>query len=115
VRARRGYRGHPNKVEPPALLAPETPEMRDMKANVRSRHEMINGRLKNWGALKETWRHHHTHQGITFQCFVIMVQLSMEIDSLVLQVEYHTPRIGNNDRLEDHDELNAGRFEFRIC
>jgi len=109
VRAHRGYRSHPNKVEPPALLSPDTPEMRDMKANVRSRHEMINDRLKNWGTLKETWRHHHTHHGITFQC------LSMEIDILILQVEYNTPRIGNNDRLEDHDELNAGRFEFRNC
>ena len=42
-----------------------------------------------------------------------MVQLSIEVDSPVLQVEYHTPRIGTEDRLEEDDELNAGRFENR--
>jgi len=29
----------------------------------------------------------------------------MEVDSPILQVEYHTPRIGNEDRLDDNDEL----------
>jgi len=113
VEADKGCRGYPDKIETPDFISHQTSEMREMKSNVRLRHEMVNGRLKNWGALKQTWRHHHTHHGLAFRCIVIMVQLSMEVDSPVLQVEYHTPRIGTEDRLEDNDELNAARFEFR--
>ena len=113
VEADKGYRGYPDQIETPDFISPETSEMREMKSKVRARHEMVNGRLKTWGALKQAWRHHHTHHGLAFRCIVIMVQLSMEVDSPVLQVEYHTPRIGTEDRLEDNDELNAARFEFR--
>ena len=40
---------------------------RAMQGRVRARHEMLNGRLKNWGILSQVFRHHIMTHGNVFR------------------------------------------------
>jgi hypothetical protein len=51
-----GYVGHVDKIKCPKNPA-NPPGNLKMQGSVRSRHETLNGRLKNWGILSQTFRH----------------------------------------------------------
>ena len=55
---------------------------RKKMSNARARHETINGRLKTWGCLKQTFRHHRSKHHIVFKAVLTLVQTSMNQGSL---------------------------------
>ncbi len=65
VEADEGYAGHPDKVKRPANPC-NPPENLAMQGRVRSRHETLNGRLKNWGILRQMHCHDILHHGNVF-------------------------------------------------
>jgi hypothetical protein len=60
-----------------------------MQARVRSRHETLNSRLKNWGILAQVYRHDIREHGIVFQACAVVTQLMIANEEpLLLEVEY---------------------------
>jgi hypothetical protein len=57
VEADDGYRGHADKVKCPQNAANPVANLA-MQGRVRARHEMLNGRLKNWGILSQVFFRH---------------------------------------------------------
>ena len=100
VEADRGYRGEPDAVEDPDYFEPNTPEMKAMKTNVRARHEAINGRIKNWGAMRLAWRHNHGFHGVAFRAIIMLINISFDLQAEPPQVFYQTRPIPRED---DHE------------
>ena len=44
----------------------------------RSRHEIVNRRIKQFGALQGIWRHENEKHGIVFRAAITIVQLKLE-------------------------------------
>ena len=66
VEADDGYIGEaPQKVKCPGCASNPT-ENKEMQNRVRSRHESLNGRLKNWEILKVLYRHDLMEHGNVF-------------------------------------------------
>ncbi len=85
-----GYQGSaPGKVKcPDGLLADPDDGMKAMSARVRSCHETINERFKNWGILNTPYRHNiFAHQAV-FGANVALTQLSLHANPL-FSVEYY--------------------------
>jgi hypothetical protein len=59
-----------------------------MKANARARHETLNGRLKNFGALSQKFRHGIENHGAVFRAAAIIVQIQIEEESPLFSVDY---------------------------
>ena len=53
-------------------------EARELRQRIRSRHETINARLKNFGVLKQLFRHPTMNHGIYFRAVVVLTQLLLE-------------------------------------
>jgi hypothetical protein len=87
VEADEGYRGHPDKIECPGNDA-NPAENGAMQGRVRARHEMLNGRLKNWGILSQVFRHHITRHGDLFRVCAVVTQLTIENGEPLFEVEY---------------------------
>jgi hypothetical protein len=60
-----GYRGHASKIKCPKNDTNPAANLA-MQGRARARHEMLNGRLKNWGILKQVFRHHISLHGDVF-------------------------------------------------
>jgi hypothetical protein len=59
-----------------------------MQGRVRACHEMLNGRLKNWGILSQVFRHHIMMHGDVFQVCAVVTQLTVENGEPLFEVEY---------------------------
>ena len=57
---------------------------------VHVRHEMFNARLKNFFALRNSFRHDQSHHGLAFRCIIMMVQLTFESGYVLPKVSYMT-------------------------
>ena len=87
VIADRGYIGDEKVVTPDNFK-----NARHKKAMgiARARHETINGRLKNWGILKQIFRHHRNKHHIVFKCILVLTQIDIETGNPPFQVTgYH--------------------------
>jgi hypothetical protein len=64
---------------------------RDMRALALARHEHVNGRLKNFAALRDKF-HHNAHReekhGLIVHALAVAVQLSFELGESLHQIEY---------------------------
>mgnify|MGYP006206982325 FL=1 len=87
VEADEGYVGHPDKI-----VCPTNPgysdERRAMSARARARHETLNGRLKNWGILKQVFRHRIHLHGTVFRACAVVTQVGILIGESLFEVEY---------------------------
>lgn len=89
VEADDGYIGEaPQRVKCPSSAANPTENLA-MQNRVRSRHETLNGRLKNWEILKQPFRHNILDHGDVFRSIVIITQLSIENGDPLFQVDYN--------------------------
>ena len=62
-----------------------------IKANVRARHETVNGRFKDWGILSRPYRHIPSSHASVFRAIVVITQISMSLDrSTLFNVDYTT-------------------------
>jgi hypothetical protein len=87
VEADEGYHGHPDKIKCPGNDA-NPAENRAMQGRVRARHEMLNGRLKNWGILSQVFRHHIMMHGDVFRACAVVTQLTIQDGEPLFEVEY---------------------------
>jgi hypothetical protein len=87
VEADKGYRGHPDKIKCPDNAA-NPRENLAMQARVRSRHETLNGRLKNWGILAQVYRHDISKHGDVFRACAVITQLMIQNGEPLFSVEY---------------------------
>ena len=82
-----GYVGCANKIKCPDNPCNPVDNL-GMQARVRSRHETINGRFKNWGILSQTYRHDISRHGDVFRAIAIITQLAIDNGSPLFQVNY---------------------------
>lgn len=80
----RGYRGERNYISIPSSHDEE--EVRDFKGRALSRHETFNGRLKNFDALQQLFRHSIAKHNQCFRAGVVIVQTSLENGSPLFEV-----------------------------
>jgi len=87
VEADNGYVGHPDKIKCPNNDC-NPAENLGMQLAARSRHETFNGRLKNWGILKRTYRHDIMQHGSVFTACAVITQLCVANGEPLFEVEY---------------------------
>ena len=62
-----------------------------IKADVRARHETVNGRFKEWGMFSRPYRHIPSSHASVFRAIVVITQISMSLDrSTLFNVDYTT-------------------------
>ena len=83
-----GYVGHADKIVCPTN-AGNPPKLQKMQGRARARHETLNGRLKNWGILSQTFRHRiHLHGTVFRACAVILQVGIISGEERLFNVEY---------------------------
>ena len=88
VEADDGYIGDaPQKVKCPGCASNPT-ENQEMQSRVRSRHETMNGRLKNWGILNSVYRHDLMEHGNVFRAIIVITQLGINGGEKLFEVDY---------------------------
>ena len=91
VEADDGYIGEaPRHIKCPKSFT--NPELTvRMQARVRSRQETINRRFKQWGILKQEYRHDLTKHGDVFRAIVVITQLTQNLGDRVFATGYRDP------------------------
>jgi len=94
VEADDGYIGeHPEHIKCPAgLCNPEETEF--MQQRVRNRQETVNRRFKDWGCLKQVWRHEIPLHGDAFRAVAIITQLTINSGDKLFECGYRDPPYG---------------------
>ena len=88
VEADDGYIGEaPQKVKCPGCASNLT-ENQAMQNRVRSRHESLNGRLKNWEILMSMYRHDIMEDGNVFRAVAVITQISINAGKQLFEVDY---------------------------
>jgi hypothetical protein len=87
VEADDGYIGEvPQKVKCPGYASNPT-ENQEMQNRVRSRHESLNGRIKNWEILKSMYRHDLMEHGNVFRAIAVITQISIISGEKLFEVD----------------------------
>jgi hypothetical protein len=90
VEADRGYRGDDRLMNPDVA---QSREARIQKSQVRGRHEIVNGRLKNFNILDDVFRTTgedlFEKHGLAFRAVAVIVQLGFELHGHLYDVEYN--------------------------
>jgi DDE superfamily endonuclease len=76
VEADKGYRGEPSCVRTPTDWVSYVD--RKAKSRARSRHETVNRRLKQWGCLRQTFRHDRRVHKVCFAAVAVCTQLCFD-------------------------------------
>jgi len=71
----------------------------EQKQLARSRHEVVNRRIKQWNALCTVYRNHPSTHGRVFIACTVITSLIMQLDMPIFNVEY-------DDTEFDEDYLN---------
>jgi hypothetical protein len=88
VEADDGYIGKAlQKVKCPGCTSNPT-KNQEMQNRVRSRHESLNGRLKNWEILKSMYHHDIMEHGNVFQAIAVITQISINTGKQLFDVDY---------------------------
>jgi hypothetical protein len=91
VEADDGYRGeHPQKIKCPCGIA-NLEETEFMQQRIRNRQETINKRFKDWGAMRQLWRHEIPRHGEAFRVIAIILQLSINDGEKMFECGYRDP------------------------
>ena len=59
-----------------------------MKKVARARHETVNGRFKQWGALRQIFRHDRSKHGVVMNAVVNITQIDIEEESPLFPIYY---------------------------
>eukprot|EP00977_Amphora_coffeiformis_P007617 scaffold1684_cov214-Amphora_coffeaeformis.AAC.1 len=92
VEADKGYRGEPTKVRIPVDHI--NPGQKKQKNRARARHETVNHHFKDFGVLRQIFRHPVTtynmskHKAV-FNAVVVIVQLQINNGEKLFQVDFH--------------------------
>lgn len=85
VEADRGYRGEYYSVRTPVDY--ETEEERKAKGQLMARHETVNRRFKQFGALKQVFRHNMGVHRVVFESVVVITQLGINNGEKLFHVD----------------------------
>ena len=86
VEADAGYRGYPDKVRTPGMVLSLSDKR--AKKNARARHEHINKRFKQWGCLKQIYRHDIDDHYLYFASVAVITELCIENGEPLYSVRY---------------------------
>ncbi len=89
VEADSGYRGQPDSVCTPNCNVFINEVGKRQKELVRSRHETLNKRLKQWHCLHDTFRHDLEKHSFVFQAVAVIVQVAIENGEPLFRVDYN--------------------------
>ena len=78
-----GYKGDSSCVNPDM----GTNEQKAAMNAARARHETVNGRIKNWGSMKQVFRHHRDKHQLAFRSVLNIEQIKMMNGKPAFQVE----------------------------
>ena len=67
-----------------------------MQSIVRRRHETINKRFKQFGVLKQVYRHDLRDHGDVFRSVAVITQLAIDNGEPLFAVEYEDPYLDDN-------------------
>jgi hypothetical protein len=92
IEADDGYLGeHPHHVKCPKGIA-NLEETEFMQQRIQNRQESINTkRFKDWGALRQIWRHAIPRHSETFRMICIVAQLAINDGEKLFKCGYHDP------------------------
>ena len=109
VEADDGYRGDaPEHIKCPKCMGnPE--EYLFMQQRVRNRQETVNKRMKNWGALKQVWRHRFTGHAEVFRAVAVVTQMSIENGEPLFQCGYRDWLYDGDD--SDNEMSSGSEFD----
>ena len=65
------------------------------RACIRSRHETVNRRYKEWGALRQKFRHGLEKHGLVFRAITNIIQMGLETDEPLFKVHYDESEFEN--------------------
>lgn len=77
VVADKGYDGDPKCMTPHQFVLSK--RHKKMMSIARSRHEVVNRRLKYWGCLKQQFRHHRDKHNVCFRAVIVLTQMVKDI------------------------------------
>jgi hypothetical protein len=86
VEADRGYRGQPDKVRIPVDYRDDAERKR--KSRARARHKTVNKRFKQFGILKQKFRHRLERHQMVFRAVVVLTQLNINKGEVLFAVEF---------------------------
>ena len=88
VEADDGYLGDaPHHIKcPMSCTNPES--MKDMQGRARSRQETVNRRFKDWGILKQVFRHELTKHADVMYSVAVITQIAIDNNEKLFQVDY---------------------------
>ncbi len=92
VEADGGYQGD-ERVHAPLDFCYNNIAQYQAKLNVRARHETLNGRMKNFHVLSETFRHDLSKHECCFNAVAVITQLAIENGEPLYSVKYRTHNI----------------------
>jgi len=116
VEADDGYIGeHPRHIKCPKGFANQEQTL-FMQQRVRNRQETVNKRFKNWGILKEVYRHAIPKHGDVFRAIVVITQLSITNGEQLFECGYKDPPFGVtgalNERVQSTDGSDDSDLSF---
>ena len=105
VEADDGYLGEaPEFVKCPASFTnPKEPLL--MQQRVQNRQETVNKQFKNWGALKQVYRHQFDRHGEVFCAIVVVTQLTIKGGEPLFSCGYRDPPYETNEEDSSGNEL----------
>ena len=107
VEADDGYIGEsPRYVKCPKSIA-QRADTEVMQTMVRRRHETVNRRFKQFGVLKQKYRHDLRDHGDVFRAVAVVTQLSIQNGEPLFDVDYEDPYLNDNYYPEPTDNSNS--------
>ena len=84
----KGYKGESKCITP---YDDKCKRHRKAMSKLKVRHETINGRLKNWGCLYQTWRHHQDKHSFAVKTVLVITQIELIHHDPLFSVVYKDP------------------------
>ena len=109
VEADKGYRGEPTKIDLPQENIGGLQSQMLVKKKVRARHETVNARFKEWGALKNKFRHKISRHRSVFRAIAVLTQLKIENGYPLFQVDYTT--LDHKPIIEDDSSVSESESD----
>ena len=100
VEADNGYQGEaPTHVKCPNMFTRKEENLA-MQQRVRNRHETVNKRFKQWGCIKERFRHGTEKHSACFRAVAVLTQLAIEFGEPLFSVSEYSDNVA-----EQHDNV----------
>ena len=77
-----------------------------MQQRVRNRQETVNKRMKNWGILKQVYRHQFDRHGEAFRAIAVLTQISIKGGEPLFSCGYRDPPYHVTEN--EMDEISSG-------